>query len=159
YPARFWPHKNHALLFEAFALLRRERPELELVLTGGDHRFLTLPPGAQSLGSVPLAELASLYRRASALVFPSRYEGFGSPLLEAMASGCPVAASAIPALEEVAGDAAVLFAPDSAEEIAAGILAALADTPALAARGLERASAFTWRRTADLHDDVYRELL
>jgi glycosyltransferase involved in cell wall biosynthesis len=159
YPARPWPHKNHARLFEAFALVRRERPELELVLTGGGHEVLPDAPGVRSLGSVPVGELAALYRRASALVFPSRYEGFGSPVLEAMASGCPVAASAIPAIEEVAAGAAELFSPGSAEEIAAGILAALSDAPALAARGLERAQALTWERTAALHDDVYAELV
>ena len=109
------------------------------MLTGGGHETLVLPPGVRSLGSVPVAELAALYRRASALVFPSRYEGFGSPVLEAMASGCPVAAASGAASEEVAGGAAVLFAPGSPEAIAAGIRAALADGSALAARGLERA--------------------
>ena len=142
------------------ALVRRERPELELAADG--RRPRRARPAARACARsarVPVEELAALYRRASALVFPSRYEGFGSPLLEAMASGCPVAASAIPALEEVAGGAAVLFDPESAEAIAAGILAALADAPALAVRGLERASEFTWERTAALHDDVYAELL
>jgi glycosyltransferase involved in cell wall biosynthesis len=108
---------------------------------------------------VRVTELAALYRRAAAVVFPSRYEGFGSPVLEAMACGAPVAAAAIPAVEEVAGGAAVLFAPDSPEEIAAGILAALADAPALSARGVERGHDFTWERAAALHDDVYAELM
>lgn len=77
YPANRWPHKNHERLFEAFALLRRERPELSLVLTGSGHERGQLPEGVQALGHVPLAELASLYRRAACLVFPSLYEGFG----------------------------------------------------------------------------------
>jgi glycosyltransferase involved in cell wall biosynthesis len=78
YPARAWPHKNHARLFEAFALLRRERPELRLVLTNYDG--LT-PDGVESRGRVSQDELAELYRDAAALVFPSLYEGFGQPPL------------------------------------------------------------------------------
>jgi glycosyltransferase involved in cell wall biosynthesis len=158
YPARPWPHKSHELLFAAFALVRHERPELELVLTGGGHEALALPAGVRSLGAVPADELAALYRRAAALVFPSRYEGFGWPVLEAMASGCPVAAASGTAVEEVAGGAAVLFAPGSAEDVAAGVVAALDEAPVLASRGLERARAFTWERSAALHDEVYAEL-
>jgi glycosyltransferase involved in cell wall biosynthesis len=158
YPARPWPHKNHELLYSAFALVRRERPELGLVLTGGGLEGVSLPPGVRSLGNVPREELAGLYRRASALVFPSRYEGFGWPVLEAMASGCPVAAASGTAVEEVAAGAAVLFPPRSAEEVARGIVAAMDDGPALAAGGLERARAFTWERCAAGHDEVYGEL-
>ena len=95
YPARPWPHKNHARLLQAFALLRQERPELKLVLTGGRHKGGPAPPGVDVRGLVSPEELASLYRRAACLVFPSLYEGFGQPPLEAMASGCPVAASNI----------------------------------------------------------------
>ncbi len=90
YPARRWPHKNHERLFAAFALLRRERPELQLVLTGGGD-FPVVPEGVDVRGQVPAAELVSLMQRASAVVFPSLYEGFGLPPLEAMACGCPVA--------------------------------------------------------------------
>jgi glycosyltransferase involved in cell wall biosynthesis len=158
YPARRWPNKNHALLFDAFALVRRERPELELVLTGGNDEAPPLPPGVRSLGRVPADELASLYRRASALAFPSRYEGFGLPVLEAMASGCPVAAASGSAAEEVAGDSAVLFAPGSAEAAADGIRRALDEAPSLRERGLARAASFTWERAARLHDEIYDEL-
>jgi glycosyltransferase involved in cell wall biosynthesis len=146
------------VLFEAFGLVRRERPELDLLLTGGGHEGLTLPAGVRSLGTVPADELAALYRRASALVFPSRYEGFGWPVLEAMASGCPVAAAAGSAVEEVAGGAAILFAPGSAEAAADGIRRVLDDGPTLSERGLARAGAFTWERAARLHDEVYGEL-
>ena len=158
YPARRWPHKNHERLFEAFALLRRERPELRLVLTGGGHSGTT-PEGVEVRGHVSLDELVSLYRRAAALVFPSLYEGFGQPVLEAMACGCPVACSAIPALAEVAGNAAATFAPDDAESIAAAVRDVLADPKRFRERGVERAAQFTWTRAAAQYESVYRELL
>ncbi len=158
YPARPWPHKNHVRLYEAFALLRRDRPELRLVLTGGGH-VAEAPEGVEPLGNVPLDELVSLYRRAAAVVFPSLYEGFGLPPLEAMACGCPVACSAAASLPEVCGDAARYFSPDDSGEIAAAVEDVLADPSGWSARGLERAAAFTWERSAAAHEDVYRELL
>jgi glycosyltransferase involved in cell wall biosynthesis len=158
YPARGWPHKNHERLLAAFALLRRERPELELVLTGGGNRGGPPPEGVRTLGAVALGELAGLYRRAACLVFPSLYEGFGLPPLEAMASGCPVAASRAGAIPEVCGDAAVLFDPADPEAIAAGVLEALARADELSARGLERAARFTWEAAARGHEQVYRSL-
>jgi glycosyltransferase involved in cell wall biosynthesis len=158
YPARAWPHKNHPRLYEAFALLRRERPDLRLVLTGGGHSG-AVPEGVEVRGHVPAFELVSLYRRASALVFPSLYEGFGQPVLEAMACGCPVACSDIPALVEVTGDAARLFDPDDAAMIANAVGDVLADPERYRERGLERAAQFTWERAAAQYEDVYRELL
>ena len=156
YPALGWPHKNHARLFEAFALLRRTHPELELVLTGYDGR---VPQGVRALGRVPVDELARLYRTASALVFPSLYEGFGQPPLEAMACGCPVAASNVTSLPEVCADAARLFNPRSAEAIAVAVEDVLALPDEWRRRGFARAAAFTWEATARAHDDVYAELL
>jgi glycosyltransferase involved in cell wall biosynthesis len=157
YPARPWRHKNHARLFEAFARVRTKRPGLRLVLTGeGD--FGTLPPGVEARGRISRAELVGLYQGAAALVFPSLYEGFGMPLLEAMACGCPVACSNVTSLPEVAGDAARLFDPRDTDEIATAIDDVLADPEPLIARGLERAQAFTWDACARAHDDVYREL-
>jgi glycosyltransferase involved in cell wall biosynthesis len=158
YPARRWPHKNHNRLLEAFALVRRERPELRLVLTGGGHEGRALPPGVVLHGHVGLGELASLYRRAAALVFPSLYEGFGQPPLEAMACGCPVAVSRIPPLEEVCGDAAVYFEPAEPESIAAGVARVL-DEPVDADRGPARARRFTWEASARAHEEAFRELL
>jgi glycosyltransferase involved in cell wall biosynthesis len=158
YPARPWLHKNHARLFEAVALVRRERPELRLVLTGGGHTG-ALPEGVSALGNVRVKELISLYRRASAVVFPSLYEGFGLPPLEAMACGCPVACSAAASLPEVCGDAARFFDPADPGEIAAAIEEVLAEPDKWRARGLLHAAGFTWERSAAAHEDVYRELL
>ena len=158
YPARAWPHKNHARLLDAFRLLRRERPELRLVLTGGGHERTPRPEGVEVLGDVPPARLTELYRRAACLVFPSLYEGFGLPPLEAMASGCPVAAADLPAVREVCGDAAALFDPYEPEAIAAGVADALARAGELAARGLERAGRFSWAACARGHAAVYRGL-
>jgi glycosyltransferase involved in cell wall biosynthesis len=155
YPANHWPHKNHPRLFEAIALVRKERSELRLVLTGAGHERLPLPEGVESYGHVPLERLVDLYRRAAALVYPSLYEGFGIPCVEAMACDCPVAVSNVASLPEVCGDAAVYFDPLSAESIAQGILDVLDRPPA---GGVERASGFTWEHCAREHDAVYREL-
>lgn len=158
YPARPWPHKNHARLFEVFAALRETRPRLRLVLTGGGHERLgALPDGVESLGVVSASELASLYRRAACLVFPSLYEGFGLPPLEAMACGCPVAASNAGAIPEVCGDAAVLFDPRDDESMARAIVAADSRRDALRAKGFARAAQFTWDEVARRHEAVYRE--
>jgi glycosyltransferase involved in cell wall biosynthesis len=156
YPARAWPHKNHATLFEAFALLRRERPELRLVLTGD--AFPLVPEGVEARGRVSRAELVSLMQRASALVFPSLYEGFGLPPLEAMACGCPVACSNAAALPEVVGDAARLFDPRDAASIAGAVREVLDDPAPWVERGLARAEGFSWDETARATDAVYAEL-
>jgi len=151
YPARRWPHKNHARLVEAMDLVRRTHPRLRLVLTGGGADLQGVPDWVEQRGYVSEADLADLYRSARCMVFPSLYEGFGMPPLEAMASGCPVAASSAGALPEVCGDAAVLFDPYSPERIAEGIETAMANAPDLASRGLSHADAFTWDRCADVH--------
>ena len=157
YPARPWPHKNHARLFEAFARLRGERPELRLVLTGeGD--FGALPDNVEARGRVSRDELVDLYRRASALVFPSLYEGFGMPVLEAMACGCPVACSNATSLPEVAGDAARLFDPLDVDAIASALADVLDQPEPWVERGLQRAEGFTWDACAHAHEEVYREL-
>jgi glycosyltransferase involved in cell wall biosynthesis len=148
YPANRWPHKNHATLFRALELL----PDCRLVVTGYD---APVPDGVESLGRVGADELADLYRRAAALVFPSRYEGFGQPVLEALACACPVACSDLPPLREVAGDAAVYFDPEDPESIAAAALETIARG---GASGPARAAGFTWDETARRHDAVYREL-
>ena len=112
--------------------------------------------GADVRGYVDENELARLYRGAACLVLPSRYEGFGLPVLEAMASGTPVVAAEEPALREVAGDAAVLV---HRSELAAGIRRALAERERLVAAGLERARLFSWRETARRTAAAYRDVL
>ena len=159
YPANRWPHKNHERLFAAFALVRRTRPELRLVLTGALHEGKPVPEGVDVRGRVPFDELVELYRTAGALVFPSLYEGFGMPPLEAMACGCPAAVSTGGSLPEVVGDAARLFDPESVEAIAEAIEDVLARPTEWTARGLERARLFTWDACARAHDAVYALLV
>lgn len=156
YPARPWPHKNHERLLEAFSLLRAGRPDLRLVLCGvGSERFAGRP-GVDALGAVPGPRLVDLLQRAACLVFPSLYEGFGSPPLEAMACGTPVAASTRGSIPEVCDGAAVLFDPEDPAAIAAGVEEALARTDELREAGRARAAEFTWERTAEAHEGAYR---
>lgn len=156
YPARGWPHKNHARLIEAMGIVRETFPEFTLVLTGGALDGLgELPEWVDRRGLVSLEQLRGLYRSAAVTAFPSLYEGFGLPPLEAMASGCPVAAADSGSLPEVCGDAAVLFDARSVDSIAAGIMEAIAHGSEKYEAGLAQAASFTWERCADVHLDVY----
>jgi glycosyltransferase involved in cell wall biosynthesis len=110
------------------------------------------------VGEIPDTELAALYRGAHCVLYPSLYEGFGLPVLEAMACGAPVVTSAATAMEEVAGGAAVLVDPLDVEAIAQGVRDALARRDELAAAGLARAREFTWHRTADAVVELWGEL-
>ena len=160
------PRKDPVTAIEALA---RIDGDLRLVLVGdekrgGDElrsaiRRLGLERRVEFAGYVEHEGLASLYRGAACLVFPSRYEGFGLPVLEAMASGTPVVATTAGAVPEVAGDAAVLVEPGDPEAFADGIRQALGDRERLVAAGLERARRFTWAETARRTLEVYRELL
>jgi glycosyltransferase involved in cell wall biosynthesis len=110
------------------------------------------------VGEVPDGELAALYRGAKCVLYPSLYEGFGLPVLEAMACGTPVVTSRATAMEEVAGDAAVLVDPLDVAAIAAGVREAIARRDELAPAGLARAGAYTWRRAADAVVEIWHEL-
>ena len=160
------PRKDPATAVEALALLD---DELDLVLAGPEKRDpedvhraverLGLDGRVRFLGHVEKPELAALYRGAACLVLPSRYEGFGLPVLEAMASGTPVVATRVGALPEVVRDAGVLVEPGDPLALAEGIERALAERERLVEAGLARAKRFTWAETARRTLDVYRELV
>ena len=163
YPANAWPHKNHKLLLDAFSQIKD--PSLHLILTGsGDTTALMRGAGERihHLGHVAADQVAPLLRGAQALIFPSLYEGFGLPPLEAMACGCPVAASNTGAVAEVCDDAALLFDATSSSAIA-GAIDRIASDKALRDQlrqsGIARAAGFTWNATANKHTAVYRQAL
>ncbi len=144
-------------VLEAMARLPEAlRQGCELIVAGtAERRFMSAASSAlrvRLVGKIDDAELAGLYARAAALVYPSRYEGFGLPVLEAMASGAPVIASDIPSVREAGGDAAVYAAPGDPIAWAEAIETVLADQALradLTERGLKRARAMTWDATAD----------
>lgn len=146
------PRKNLARVAEA-----ARSAGLELRAVGAAGWGEVALDGVTWLGRVRDEELARLYRGARVVVYPSLYEGFGIPVLEAMACGAPVVTSVGGATEEVAGGAGVLVDPLDPAAIAAGIEDAVARRDELHVRGLERARAFTWDETARRTADVYRE--
>jgi glycosyltransferase involved in cell wall biosynthesis len=170
YVGNRYPHKNVDLLLRAFGDLFHDHPDLHLVLVGA-----YLPTETARLEELGIADrtirlrgvsdqqLPWLYHRAEAFVFPSRYEGFGLPVLEAMAAGCPVAMSDTPALLEVGSDVTLIFEPDDSEETLAQQIERLISDRALAeslrGQGRQRAREFTWSRTAELTVAAYRQAL
>ena len=173
YAGNIKPHKNLERLIEAFHLLRRQgHDHVKLLIIGDEiskyatlrravHRY-KLHKHVRFFGFVPDKTLAILYRLAAVFVFPSLYEGFGLPPLEAMASGTPVVTSNISSLPEVVGDAALLIDPYSAEAIADAMRRVLTDAALrddLRRRGLERARHFSWERSVTRVREIYDEVL
>jgi glycosyltransferase involved in cell wall biosynthesis len=165
------PRKNLPLLFEVLAVLRR-RVDAQLFVVGGRgwldepifaaHARSGVGDAARFLGSLDEDDLAVLYSHAGVFVLPSLYEGFGLPVLEAMACGAPVVCSNAGPLPEVAGDAAVLLPPEDANAWARAIFEVLDNAryaDALRQRGFARAGGFSWERAAEATREVYREAL
>ena len=153
------PRKNLARLVEARRLLP-DGPALALTVGGtwGDQSGLD-DPAIVRLGYVADEEVPRLLRGADVFVYPSLFEGFGIPVVEAMACGTPVVASSHPSLDEACGDAAVRVDPQSPEAIAAGIEEARARRAELVERGLRHAARFTWRAVGETFLAGYREAL
>jgi glycosyltransferase involved in cell wall biosynthesis len=164
-----WPYKNTDGLIKAFAHARAELGDRQLVIVGPirDEKYGELLHGlaaelgiAQDIvwvGGVPLEETVQFYRAADVFAYPSHNETFGLPILEAMATGCPVVTSDTTAMPETAGGAAALASPDDPASIAKAIMEAIEGRDRLVAAGLHRAAEFTWGATAAATLDVYRE--
>ncbi len=170
YPAITYPHKNHATLVAAFARIADQVDDARLVFTGGAGASDAVVEstiaayGLQSkvirTGRIPESDLDLLYRAATMMAFPSLYEGFGVPVLEAMSRGCPIVASDAGALPEVVGDAGELVDPINVDGWATAILALLTDPTrrtVLIRRGFDRATQFSWSSSAQTLLSVYRE--
>ncbi len=172
YAGNIRPHKNLERLITAFDLLRRDEFDgLKLLIIGDEiSKYATLRRAVHRhklhkhvrfLGFVADHTLAALYRLAAVFVFPSLYEGFGLPPLEAMASGTPVVTSNVSSLPEVAGDAALLVDPYDEEAIAGALRMVLTDDVLradLRARGLARAREFSWARSVQRVREIYAEV-
>ena len=153
------PRKNLRTLLEAFSLLRARLPDLTLAHAGGEgwkEGDRLDGSGVRALGFVSDDELARLYRGASVFAYPSLFEGFGMPVVEAMACGTPAVASSHPSLDEASGGVSLRADPGSAEAFAAAIEHALASDGALVTRGLAHARRFTQRACGEAILDGYR---
>jgi glycosyltransferase involved in cell wall biosynthesis len=157
------PHKNVDRLLRVFATFSRQQPDFRLVIAGlrgfaaeqldKTRSELGLTQAVEFTGWLPREELYSLYGRAWAFVYPSTFEGFGLPVVEAMAAAIPVACSRIDPLAEICADAAVLFDPGSESEMLSAFYAVINDAQTrsrLSVDGPARAAHFSWRQTAQL---------
>jgi glycosyltransferase involved in cell wall biosynthesis len=178
-PARYFlslgtiePRKNHRRLLEAFSEVAKKDEGVGLVIAGsygwamsklsqliGE---LNIGDRVTFLGHIPESELSMIYQGAVALVYPSLYEGFGLPPLEAMQCGCPVITSKTSSLPEVVGGAGLLIDPYSIDDLVTSMLAVLGNEPLrreLISKGVERSKLFSWRRNAERTLEVYEDAL
>lgn len=172
YPAATWPHKNHLALLSAVKIMKdRYGFDGNLVLTGVKQQSqgeiaakivrLGLQDMVRPLGYLSTKELPYLYNLARIMVFPSLFEGFGIPIVEAMACGCPVTCSATTSIPEVAGDAAIMFDPSSVEDIAEKAWRLWTDDSlrqTLIKLGRQRAGLFSWNEAAQKTISVYQKV-
>jgi glycosyltransferase involved in cell wall biosynthesis len=166
FPGNLWPHKNHERLIEALALTADR--DTTLILTGQQGPRLAelleqagrrgVADRVRHLGYLPAAQVPALYRRATGMVFPSLFEGFGFPVLEAMACGCPVAASTVGSLAELVGEATIPLEPEDPRDIARALDELTGDAErraALRQAGLARAAQYGWEASARAHAEAY----
>jgi glycosyltransferase involved in cell wall biosynthesis len=152
------PRKNLQTLVDAFARAKLDGCELRVVGARGWGGVELNGDRVRYLGFVPDEELASLYRGARCVAYVSRYEGFGLPVLEALACGAPVVAADLPPIRELANGAAITVDPADPEAIAAGLEQAVTRRDELSARGVEAAARYDWGRTAAETLALYREV-
>lgn len=150
------PRKNLSRLIDALSTLHDAPPLVVAGMDGWGDDGVTPSHDVRTVGFVPAADLPALYALSSVFVFPSVWEGYGLPVLEAMAHGAPVVTSRGTSTEEVAGGAAVLVDPLDVSSIADGVSRALADAEVLRGRGRDRARELPWSLTAELTAAVYR---
>ena len=162
YPANMWPHKNHIKLIKGFAIAKKKQEtQLKLVFTGAQERETPqivktieecgLRDEIKYLGYIPQEQMKYVFKCATMLAFPSLFEGFGIPLVEAMASGLPIICSKSSCIPEIVGDSAILFDGEDPEDIANAILMANNDLQLrqkLIQKGIDRRKLFSWRKCA-----------
>lgn len=173
YPANFWKHKNHDRLLQALCILRDEKKlSINIVFTGFEQpngyplqkkiEEYGLASQARILGYLSIEQIIYIYKKARMLVFPSLFEGFGIPLVEAMGVGCPIAAANCTSIPEVTGNAAVFFDPNSPSSIADSIEKLWQDEllqNELIERGKNQANKFSPQKTAEAHKQAFSEAI
>jgi glycosyltransferase involved in cell wall biosynthesis len=150
--------KNTANLIKAFDLSRAGK-NLSLIIVGESTHKYDSPRNVRFIGWIPDEKLFTLYSGAEAMVYPSLYEGFGLPVLQAFACECPVVTSNISSTKEIAGDGAILVDPNSVSAIAEGITRALATNKTLVGKGLREIKKYSWTKAAQETLEIYKEAL
>jgi glycosyltransferase involved in cell wall biosynthesis len=162
------PRKNFTRLLEAFSVIARKQTDLNLYLVGAPgwknenfRQIISSHPYSHRIrlmGYVGTGNLVKLYQEAEVFCYPSLYEGFGLPVLEAMSCGCPVVVSNSTSLPEVGGEAALCFDPHSTEKLVEAIEKAISNKRVLSDRSLQQAARFSWDKTAESTEKIYRSV-